>query len=131
MDLRMMRMGLLASNIANAETPNYRAVDIDFKATMANLLDEMRTGAPPLLDLERSDPRHFTNDILENGNISSRRIVFAAGDSASIGNDSNSVNLERQVGRLKQNAIQFKALSMLLGKKLGDIKNIIESTSRF
>jgi flagellar basal-body rod protein FlgB len=131
MDLRMMRTGLLASNIANAETRNYRAVDIDFKATMANLLGEMEKKEAPLLKLERSDPSHFSNDILENGTLASKRIVFAAGDSMSIGNDSNSVNLERQLGRLEQNTLQFTALGKLLGKKLAGIKNILESTSRF
>ncbi len=131
MGLRMMRMGLLASNIANAETPNYRAVDIDFKATMANLLDEMREPKAPLLELERPHPKHFSNDILENLEIPSRRIVFAAGDSFSIGNESNSVNLAVQLGRLEQNTLQYTALTKLLGKKLAGIKNIIESTSRF
>ena len=131
MDLRMMRNGLLASNIANVETPHYRAVDIDFKATMANLLDEMRERKPPLLELERTDPRHFSTEILNASEAPSRKIVFAAGDSFSIGNDSNSVNLAEQLGRLEQNALQFSALSKLMGKKLGSIKNILESTARF
>jgi flagellar basal-body rod protein FlgB len=34
LELRSQRMGLLASNIANAATPGYKARDIDFAAAM-------------------------------------------------------------------------------------------------
>lgn len=34
--LRSERMSLLASNIANAATPNYRARDLDFQAALQN-----------------------------------------------------------------------------------------------
>jgi flagellar basal-body rod protein FlgB len=34
--LRSQRMSLLASNIANAATPNYKARDIDFQAALQN-----------------------------------------------------------------------------------------------
>lgn len=34
LELRSQRMGLLASNIANAATPGYKAKDIDFAAAM-------------------------------------------------------------------------------------------------
>jgi flagellar basal-body rod protein FlgB len=35
LSLRSQRMGILASNIANASTPGYKAKDIDFQAAMA------------------------------------------------------------------------------------------------
>ena len=34
--LRMKRMNLLTANIANADTPNYKARDIDFRAALAS-----------------------------------------------------------------------------------------------
>ena len=34
--VRQRRLGLLGENIANADTPNYKAKDIDFKALMNN-----------------------------------------------------------------------------------------------
>ena len=41
-NLRTYRQELLASNIANADTPNYKARDIDFKSALAGAM-----GAPP------------------------------------------------------------------------------------
>ncbi|MDO7841502.1 flagellar basal body rod protein FlgB [Sphingomonas immobilis] len=37
LEVRSQRMGVLASNIANASTPGFKAKDIDFKAALANL----------------------------------------------------------------------------------------------
>ena len=39
LELRSQRMGLLASNIANAGTPGYKARDIDFSAALKSRLD--------------------------------------------------------------------------------------------
>lgn len=35
LELRSQRMGMIASNIANAATPGYKAKDIDFRAALA------------------------------------------------------------------------------------------------
>lgn len=43
LELRSQRMGLIASNIANAGTPGYKARDIDFAAA----LDARTKGADP------------------------------------------------------------------------------------
>lgn len=47
LQLRSERMGLLASNIANAATPNYKARDLDFAAALSGKqgLDVVRTSA--------------------------------------------------------------------------------------
>ena len=37
LQLRSQRMGMLASNIANASTPGYKAKDIDFQAALASI----------------------------------------------------------------------------------------------
>ena len=36
MQLRQRRLSLLGENIANADTPNYKAKDLDFKALINN-----------------------------------------------------------------------------------------------
>ncbi len=35
LQVRSQRMGVLASNIANASTPNYKARDVDFRAALS------------------------------------------------------------------------------------------------
>jgi flagellar basal-body rod protein FlgB len=134
MQLRMMRQNFLASNIANAETPNYRAVDIDFQATMQNLIAEAEKvraarKADQPMDMQRTDARHLSLDAFSNP-ILPRQIIFAAGDSTSIGDDSNSVSLEQQMARLQMNALHHQMMSRLLARKISGLKNVIEGSSR-
>lgn len=44
LELRSQRMGVLASNIANAATPGYKARDIDFNAALQSRLDGSAAG---------------------------------------------------------------------------------------
>ena len=44
LDVRAYRQELLSSNIANADTPGYKARDVDFSSSLAGALK--RTGAP-------------------------------------------------------------------------------------
>ncbi|MEM6546088.1 MAG: flagellar basal body rod protein FlgB, partial [Pseudomonadota bacterium] len=39
LDVRAQRMELLSANIANADTPGYKARDVDFRAVMNRLTD--------------------------------------------------------------------------------------------
>ena len=44
LELRSQRMGVLASNIANAATPGFKARDIDFAAALDARLEQARGG---------------------------------------------------------------------------------------
>ena len=46
LSLRQQRLQILASNIANADTPNYKARDIDFQAALERAMGEAVPGAP-------------------------------------------------------------------------------------
>jgi len=55
--LRTQRQEVLSSNIANADTPNYKARDFDFRAAMQDALDQrMRL---PDTSLALTSPRHI------------------------------------------------------------------------
>jgi flagellar basal-body rod protein FlgB len=58
--LRQQRQEVLATNIANADTPNYKARDIDFSATLRQAMGQ-GGGLPRLPDtsLTLTSPRHI------------------------------------------------------------------------
>jgi flagellar basal-body rod protein FlgB len=131
MSLRTARHNLLASNIANAETPNYRAVDIDFKATMDNYLQkEQQESSTPKLELQTTDERHLTLNGVRNGSPGSDKIVFAAGDDISIGNDNNSVNAEEQLARMQANTMLFSATAQMYAKKMSGLNSAIDTLGK-
>ena len=55
--LRGQRVGVLAANLANADTPNYKARDFDFDAAMSGA-DATAGGAAPLA-LAVTQPQHL------------------------------------------------------------------------
>lgn len=67
MALQSGRIELLADNIANAQTPGFKARDLDFRALMANQLSSVA-------DLHVTDTRHFGRQDRTNGAPESYRI---------------------------------------------------------
>jgi flagellar basal-body rod protein FlgB len=61
LNLRAYRQELLASNVANADTPNYKARDVDFAAS----LRQAQGAAHGPLRMELTDPGHLQS---KNGN---------------------------------------------------------------
>jgi flagellar basal-body rod protein FlgB len=59
MDLLSARQKLVASNIANADTPGYRTQDIDFQSEFANVL----SGAPPVLTVNGLAVKNDGNNV--------------------------------------------------------------------
>ncbi|MFU7529364.1 flagellar basal body rod protein FlgB [Qipengyuania sp. ASV99] len=78
LELRSQRMGVLASNIANAATPGYKARDVDFNAALDARLadargDAVRLGEPELLYRRPTMPSLDGNTV----ELSREQVAFA------------------------------------------------------
>lgn len=92
--LRSQRMGVIASNIANAATPGYKARDIDFNAALDARLEQGRRGAAT--DTEAA-------------------MVWRRPTMPSL--DGNTVELNREQVAFAENAVAYSAtLSFVQGK---------------
>ena len=104
LSLRSTRQQVLASNIANADTPNYKARDIDFASALKGVLD--RT-TPPAGVLATTDPAHQpmgqTADLLPDGTP----LLYRAPKQASI--DGNSVDMDVERNNFTDNAVRYEA----------------------
>ena len=114
--LRAERQRIIASNIANADTPGYAARDLDFKQAMNDA-----TGS------DRSTPRLAATQNTPSGNIlataHSRHIPLPGIEGSSAGNlsnlayttqsqptaDSNSVDLDRERANFADNSVRYEA----------------------
>ena len=94
---------VLASNIANVETPGYKEKDIDF---VAELDRSVKSGSPDIQVRAKSDP----------GGID--------------GIDGNSVNMEDQIVKLSENTMMFNAFVQLINKKLSMMRYVINDGRR-
>jgi flagellar basal-body rod protein FlgB len=98
------RQQLVASNLANKDTPGFKTKDISFYATMQDLI---------------SDPTELrTNNPESNGwiPIGSQSQVFEVQGLAS-GNDQNNVDLDREMLKLSQTAFGYSLISQLMRSK--------------
>ncbi len=96
LEVRSRRMGVLASNIANAATPGYKARDVDFSAALDAKLAQGRATAPSLAD----DEAH---------------LLYRTPTLQSL--DGNTVELSREQLAFAENALAYSAtLSFVKGK---------------
>ncbi len=112
--LRSLRHNVVTSNIANAETPGYKAKVADFEDALARAID-MEGAATN----GTASPDHFA---IGPGAISRARADVYDNPEGAVTNDQNTVDLEREMATLQENSILYKAALQLINKKLGALK---------
>jgi len=111
--LRSARQELLSQNLANAATPNYQAVDLDFEASMRAA--EQRPVAP----MAATDPRHLRMP-QEGGEPHVAMTVSTTG----AGLDGNTVDVEEAMGTLAENTVLYGATAQITA---GIFSNLIQA----
>ena len=118
LDLRSIRHNLIISNVANMDTPNYKAFDIVIKEEL-----EKAMGAGKNIKLEKTGPGHLSGRETCPGNVKSR----AAGDQQfTIRCDGNSVDIDREMANLSENNLMYNALAQIISRKFEGLKNVIK-----
>jgi len=120
LDLRSKRHALIASNLANVETPGYTPSDLSFEGQLKGAL---KKGGTP----STTNPRHIP---LKGGAASLDRVQgeLVEVPSANAGPDGNGVEMEAEMGRMAENQIMYNASVQLLGKKFEQLKQAIRGT---
>jgi flagellar basal-body rod protein FlgB len=106
--IRERRAELLASNLANADTPNYKARDIDFK----QVLQQAETGTNTSR-MKSTHVKHLQADGFATG--MNAELQYRNPLQPSV--DGNTVDSQQEKAQFIQNAMQYQAsLSFLSGK---------------
>jgi len=103
--LRAERQRVIASNIANADTPGYVARDVDFKTVMADATSSSKTALPTS---GVTHPGHIP--LSENGIgslASGSKLGYVAQSQPSM--DGNSVDLDRERANFVDNSVRYEA----------------------
>lgn len=118
LDLRIRNQNLISGNLANAETPGYAPVELSFES---ELKQAMKGKGPGNIQMEATNPRHFNfhrdNDV----------IADVEGDVVDVsdgtpGKDGNSVELEKEMGRMAENQVLYNASVQILSVKFDELK---------
>ena len=117
LDLRSLNQRVLASNLANADTPNYKAVELKVAEEMIRK-DESNTG----LVLVRTHINHLP---IKNGPVDTIKLKTAKAPDFSLRGDGNTVDIDRTMGNLAKNTLLYKAAIQLISKQFKDLKDAI------
>lgn len=121
MRLRSMRHEVLAGNIANADTPGYRAKDLDFSAALkAAVAPELQAGADARLQLIAARPAQaapLPESLIREQDTEGKF-------------DDNSVDLDRQIASLVENSLSYETSLTLLGRTLANLRYAISEGKR-
>lgn len=98
LNLRSYRQQVLASNIANADTPNYKARDIDF----AKELQRAQGGQAGNLNLSATSPGHMQ----ASAGVLNAQALYRAAVQPSI--DGNTVDMDVERAQFADNAIHYQ-----------------------
>ena len=101
--LRAHRQEVLASNIANADTPHYKARDIDFKASLQGAMSGMG-GRGGQVELARTSAGHLGAGGSAPGGA---RLLYRTESQSSV--DGNTVDMDVERAAFAENAIQYEA----------------------
>jgi flagellar basal-body rod protein FlgB len=104
-----VRNGVLASNIANVDTPNYKARDVSFGEVLGT---EMGMAA--------TNPKHLSGS--GSGTTGELRT-----EETQPWADGNNVELDQEVAKMTENAMFFQAGVTLLTKKVQMFKNALRT----
>ena len=116
LDMMSDRHKLLSSNIANQDTPDYKAKDINF---MEELRSSQNSGG--VEKISKTNPMHINGSV--NLNSSGARIITRPESNS--GYDNNSVNVELEMANMAQNTILYDASAQLISTKFKMIAHAI------
>jgi len=105
--LRHQRQDVLAGNIANADTPNYKARDMDFRAAMK---DAMRAVSRPRLadtSLALTSPRHIAGQAKSPAPLAADRLLYRQPLQPSL--DGNTVDMDVERVHFAENTTRLQA----------------------
>jgi flagellar basal-body rod protein FlgB len=109
--LRASRQEILSADIANASTPGFKAIDLDFAAAMNDAMSQRRGSETPPAAPKRlwlvDDTRQLPAANSTGADVSPEFIKYQTGGEVTL--DGNSVDLDHEKVTAAENAVQYEA----------------------
>ncbi|HEX7816051.1 flagellar basal body rod protein FlgB [Dyella sp.] len=119
--LREQRQEVLSSNIANADTPDYKARDFDFKTAMTNAMDQRMKLANTNLTL--TSPRHIPGKAVMPSDID---MMYRLPYQPSI--DGNTVDMDMERVQFADNTMHYESSLQLLSIDMKTLQQAIQQS---
>ena len=111
LDYTWKRHKVILSNIANADTPWYKALEVEFKKEIKNLT------------LKVTNPKHINSTSPTDFRVVPVKKVMR-------GNDKNNVSIEEEMAKLVQNRIAYEVYMRMVSGSVEKLNNVIRGGRR-
>lgn len=111
--LRERRTEVLAANLANADTPGFKARDLDFRSVLAQQVPPAPLAATSAGHIREPAP----------GTPAAAALLYRVPTQSSL--DGNTVDPHLEKAAFAENTVRYQATLMLLGSKLGGLMTAI------
>lgn len=118
LSLRAARQELIASNIANADTPNYKAKDIDF----ASALQGAMTGSGERLQAVTTSPMHLSG--VSGESVMGAPVMYRKPLQPSA--DGNTVDMDVERAQFADNALRYEASLKFVSDEVKDVLTALQ-----
>ncbi len=112
-NLQARRTELLASNLANSDTPNYKSRDFDFRNTLAEAQGQGNT-----MELARTQANHLT--LKGRDTVEEPDLLYRIPSQPSL--DGNTVDPQFERAAFAENAIQYQSSLEFLTRRVSSIR---------
>ncbi|MFH0710575.1 MAG: flagellar basal body rod protein FlgB [Pseudomonadota bacterium] len=126
MDYRAARQDMIASNIANADTPNYRPRDVRFEEALAQKSAQLYADKSNTLQMTQTSGKHLGGF----SSVSDTKATTFFRDGHMARNDGNSVDLDVESSEMAKNSTMFNALTAAIKKDSMIFKSVIDASSK-
>ena len=118
LDTGSLRHKVLTANIANIDTPNYKAFEVVME-------DELKKNDRPSnsMQLVRTRPEHLSG---RNQTVTNVTVREADPPALNFRADGNTVDLDKTMGKLAENTILYRAAAQMISRKFQGLKNAIQ-----
>ncbi|MFP4373623.1 MAG: flagellar basal body rod protein FlgB [Spirochaetaceae bacterium] len=123
MDVSLLRQDVIANNIANSDTPNFKRSEVNFETSLRDALESeqrARRSFPAALTNERHIP--FDRPV-DYRNVSPRRVLDYQ---TTAKNNGNNVDIEQESMDLLNNQLMYTLMSDAVRAKFSQINLVLQ-----
>ncbi len=118
LNLRSKRHQILSTNIANMDTPNYKAFELVIEEEL-----KKPPGHTSGIKLARTDESHLPISPRSRDDV---KLKQADPPEFTLRGDGNTVDIDKTMGDLAENTLLYKTLAQMISKKFLGLKNVIQ-----
>ncbi len=127
LNARAQRQDMISGNIANIDTPFYKARDIDFESALIEKTKEIyNKNDVKELKMAQTDDKHMSA-YKSSDNL--KATVFLR-DGHMARNDGNTVDLDVETTELSKNSVMFTALTAALKKNGQIFRSVLDASAK-